>query len=97
MYGPQQPYYQQPRYAAPVAQATPKPAATATVAEVTPATAVTTTYNMQIPGSFMFVFWLLAIGIFALVIAVITKLFFDHKRGKEAAKWRAKFIEQYNS
>jgi hypothetical protein len=94
MYGPQQqPYYQQPRYAAPaqpVTPAAPKPAAAALVEEVEKVeeaavdSASANTYNAQIPGSFMAMFWLLAIGVFALVIAVITKLYCQHKRGAEA-------------
>lgn len=106
MYGPQQqPYYQQPRYAAPVsptmtaapaAPAAPKPAAPVTEAVATPAAAVNT-YNAQIPGSFMAMFWLLAIGVFLLVIAVITKLYCQHKRGEESRERRAKYITQYNS
>jgi hypothetical protein len=44
--------------------------------------------NAQIPGSFMAVFWLLVIGVFALVIAVITKLYCQHKRNSDLIEKR---------
>jgi len=53
--------------------------------------------NAQIPGSFMAVFWLLVIGVFALVIAVITKLYCQYKRNSEPIEKRSFREAQYAS
>lgn len=76
--------------AAPEAAATPEaaPAAAAAAPAVAATPAAAPTMNAEIPGSFMAVFWLLVIGTFALVIAVVTKIFCQHKRNSELMERR---------